>query len=72
MQQWMSTVTLHVLLMEITLHSPPEVTTVKREQQSHNVPWSPVKSLIQRGLNTTHQQRPTMSQVIESLKGMKI
>ena len=33
---------------------------------------SPVKSLIQRGLNTTHQQRPTMSQVIESLKGMKI
>ena len=31
-----------------------------------------MQSLIQRGLNTTHQQRPTMSQVIESLKGMKI
>ena len=61
-----------VLLMEITLCSPPEMTTVERERQSHNVSWSPMKSLIQRGLNTTHQRRPTMSQVIESLREIKV
>ena len=59
-----------VLLMEITLRSPPEMTTVERERQSHNVSWSPMKSLIQRGLNTSRRRRPTMSQVIESLKVM--
>ena len=61
-----------VLLMEITLRSPPEMTTVGREQQSHNVSWSPMKSLIQRGLNATRQRRPTMSQVIESLRKIKV
>ena len=61
-----------VLLMEITLRSPPEMTTVKRERQSRNVSWSPMKSLIQRGLNTTRQRRPTMSQVIESLRKIKV
>ena len=61
-----------VLLMEITLRSPPEMMTVKRERQSHNVSWSPMKSLIQRGLNTTRQRRPTMSQVIEALRGIKL
>ena len=61
-----------VLLMEITLCSPPEMTTVEREQQSHNVSWSPMKSLIQRGLNTTRQRRPTMSQVIEALREIKV
>ena len=61
-----------VLLMEITLHSPPEMMTVGRERQSHNVSWSPMKSLIQRGLDTTRQRRPTMSQVIESLKELKV
>ena len=61
-----------VLLMEITLRSPPEMTTVERERQSHNVSWSPMKSLIQRGLNTTRQRRPTMSQVIESLREIKV
>ena len=61
-----------VLLMEITLRSPPEMTTIERERQSHNVSWSPMKSLIQRGLNTTRQCRPTMSQVIESLREIKV
>ena len=59
-----------VLLMEMTLCAPPEMTRVERERQSHNVSWSPMKSLIQRGLNTTRQRRPTMSQEIEALKGM--
>ena len=61
-----------VLLMEITLRSRPEMTTVERERQSRNVSWSPMKSLIQRGLNTTRQRRPTMSQVIESLREIKV
>ena len=61
-----------VLLMEITLHSPPKSTTAERERQSCNVFWSPMKSLIQRGLNTTRQCRPTMSQVIESLREIKV
>ena len=59
-----------VLLMEMTLCAPPEMTRVEREQQSHNVSWSPMKSLIQRGLNTTRQHRPTMSQEIEALREM--
>ena len=57
-----------VLLMEITLHQPPAMKLEARERQSRNVSWSPMKSLIQRGLNTTRQRRPTMSQVIESLR----
>ena len=61
-----------VLIMEITLRCPPEMVTVERERQSRNVSWSPMKSLIQRGLITTRQCRPTMSQVIEVLKEMKI
>ena len=61
-----------VLLMEITLRSPPEMTTVDRERQSRTISWSPMKSLIQRGLNTTRQRRPTMSQVIESLREIKV
>ena len=61
-----------VLLMEITLHSPPEMTTVERERQSHNVSWSPVKSLIQRCLNTTRQHRPTMPQIIEALREINV
>ena len=61
-----------VLLMEITLHQPPDMKLEAREQQSHNVSWSPMKSLIQRGLDTTRQRRPTMSQVIEALREIKV
>ena len=61
-----------VLLMEITLHQPPAMKLEARERQSRNVSWSPMKSLIQRGLNTTRQRRPTMSQVIESLREIKV
>ena len=61
-----------VLLMEMILCFPPEMTTVERERQSHNVSWSPMKSLIQRGLNNTRRRRPTMSQVIESLKEIEV
>ena len=61
-----------VLLMEMTLYSPPEMMTAEREVQAGSVSWSDMKSLIQRGLNANPRARPTMAQVIESLKRMKI
>uniref|UniRef100_A0A1X7SDG1 Protein kinase domain-containing protein n=1 Tax=Amphimedon queenslandica TaxID=400682 RepID=A0A1X7SDG1_AMPQE len=61
-----------VLLMEMTLCSQPEMTTAEREVQSGSVSWSDIKSLIQRGLNANPRTRPTMAQVIDSLKRMKI
>ena len=61
-----------VLLMEMNLCSPPEMTTAEREVQAGSVSWSDMKSLIQRGLNANPRARPTMAQVIESLKRMKI
>ena len=61
-----------VLLMEMALYSPPEMTTAEREVQASDVSWSDMKSLIQRGLNANPRARPTMAQVIESLKRMKI
>ena len=61
-----------VLLMEMNLCSRPEMTTAEREVQAGSVSWSDMKSLIQRGLNANPRARPTMAQVIESLKRMKI
>ena len=61
-----------VLLMEMMLYSPPEMTTTEREVQAGSVSWSDMKSLIQRGLNANPRARPTMAQVIESLKRIKI
>ena len=57
-----------VLLMEMNLCSRPEMTTAEREVQADSVSWSDMKSLIQRGLNANIRARPTMAQVIESLK----
>ena len=61
-----------VLLMEMNLCCPPEMTTAERARQSGSVSWSDMKSLIQRGLNANPRDRPTMAQVVESLKRMKI
>ena len=61
-----------VLLMEINLCSKPEMTIAERARQSGSVSWSDMKSLIQRGLNANPRDRPTMAQVVESLKRMKI
>ena len=60
-----------VLLMEMNLHSPPEMMTAERAQQSGTVSWSDMKSLIQRGLKANPRDRPTMVQVLESLNGMR-
>ena len=61
-----------VLLMEMNLRSQPEMTTAERARQSGSVSWSDMKFLIQRGLNANPRDRPTMAQVVESLKRMKI
>ena len=60
-----------VLLMEMNLRCPPEMTTEERAQQCGSVSWSDMKSLIQRGMHANPKARPTMAQVIESLKRMK-
>ena len=59
-----------VLLMEMALRSPPEMTTVDRERQSHRISWLSMKSLIQSGINNNYRVRPTMGQIIELLKVM--
>ena len=61
-----------VLLMEMNLRSQPEMTIAERARQSGSVSWSDMKSLIQRGLKANPRDRPTMAQVVESLKRMKI
>ncbi|XP_019852807.1 PREDICTED: uncharacterized protein LOC100632541 [Amphimedon queenslandica] len=60
-----------VLLMEMNLRCPPGMTTAERKVQSDSVSWSDMKSLIQRGIRAKRNERPTMAQVIESLKRMK-
>ena len=59
-----------VLLMEMSLRCPPEMTTAERVRQSGTVSWSDMRSLIQRGLNANPRARPIMAQVVESLKRM--
>ena len=61
-----------VLLMEMTLSSQPATSVAEREQQSHNISWSTMKSLVQNGLSINYKNRPTMLQVIESLKSMQV
>ncbi|XP_019850330.1 PREDICTED: uncharacterized protein LOC109581038 [Amphimedon queenslandica] len=60
-----------VLLMEMNLCCPPEMTTGGRWQQTCSVSSSDMKFLIQRGLHTRYRARPTMAQVIETLKRIK-
>ena len=61
-----------VLLMEMILHRLPAVTVAEREQQASHVSWPPMSSLIRRCLKQNHQDRPTMSQILEELKQLKI
>ena len=61
-----------VLLMEMNLCCPPEMTIVERARQSGSVSWFDMKSLIQRGLKANPRARPTMAQVMEFLKKIKI
>ena len=61
-----------VLLMEMNLRSQPAMTISERGPQASNVSWSDMRSLIQRGLKANPRDRPTMAQVVESLKRIKI
>ena len=61
-----------VLLMEMILHRPPAMTVPKREEQANHVSWPPMFSLIQRCLNRDHHHRPTMNQILDELKQLKI
>ena len=61
-----------VLLMEMILHRPPAMTVPKREEQASHVSWPPMSSLIQRCLNRDHRRRPTMIQILDQLKQLKI
>ena len=61
-----------VLLMEMILCRPPAMTVAKREEQASHVSWPPMSSLIQRCLNRDCHHRPTMSQILDQLKQLKI
>ena len=53
-----------VLLMEMILRSPPEMTTVEREAQVSLISWSTMRSIIQNGLNSAPRARPTMAHIL--------
>ena len=61
-----------VLLMEMTLHRLPAMTVSEREQQASRIPWPPMSSLIQKCLKPNHHDRPTMIEILEELKLIKI
>ena len=61
-----------VLLMEMILHRPPAMTVPKREEQASLISWPPMSSLIQRCLNRDRHHRPTMIQILDQLKQLKI
>ena len=56
-----------VLLMEMILRSPPEMTTVGREAQVSLISWSTMRSMIQNGLNSAPRARPTMAHFVSLL-----
>ncbi|XP_019854364.1 PREDICTED: uncharacterized protein LOC109583442 isoform X2 [Amphimedon queenslandica] len=60
-----------VLLIEMNLRRPPEMTTAERRRQAGNVSWFDMKSLIQRGLHANPRFRLTMAQVVKTLNEMR-
>ena len=61
-----------VLLMEMTLHHLPAMTVSEREQQASRILWPSMSSLIQRCLKANYHDRPTMIEILEELKLVKI
>ena len=61
-----------VLLIEMILHRLPGMTVAEREQQASRVSWPPMSSLIKRCLKPNCHDRPTMTQILEELKQLKI
>ena len=56
------------LLMEMTLGCKPAMTTNGREVQANSIKWSAMKFLVQSGIKQDYKSRPTMSQVLDTLK----
>ena len=56
-----------VLLMEMILRSPPEMTTVGREAQVSLISWSTMRSMIRNGLNSAPRARLTMAHFVSLL-----
>ena len=59
---------LGVVIMEVILHQPPEMTTVSRERQAQSIQWRPMKALVLRCINNNLTQRPKTVQVLDVLK----
>ena len=59
---------LGVVIMEMILHQPPEMTTVSRERQAQTIQWRPMKVLVLRCINNDRTQRPKTVQVLDALK----
>ena len=61
-----------VLLIEMMLHCSPAMTIIEREQQVSGVSWSPMSSLIERCLNQNYHHCPTMNQILDQLKLLRV
>ena len=59
---------LGVVIMEMILHQPPEMTTVSREREAESIQWRPMKVLVLRCINNDRTQRPKTVQVLDVLK----
>ena len=59
---------LGVVIMEMILHQPPEMTTVSRERQAQSIQWRPMKVLVLRCINNDRTQRPKTAQILDVLK----
>ena len=59
---------LGVVITEMILHQPPEMTTISRERQAQSIQWRPMKVLVLRCINNDRTQRPKTVQVLDALK----
>ena len=59
---------LGVVIMEMILHQPPEMTTISRERKAQSIQWRPMKVLVLRCINNDRTQRLKTVQVLDVLK----
>ena len=57
-----------VLLTEMIICRPPDITIAGRLQQVERIEWLPMKSLVQHCVNHKRSKRFSMNQVLETLK----
>ena len=61
-----------ILLIEMIIHKPPAGTIPERERQASGVSWPQMSFLIQKCLNRDYHHRPTMSQILDTLKQLRV